>query len=270
MNLTHDNAPLPVVSPRLLRWFLWYAPRYVAKHFHAVRLHGELPDLADPRPRLIYCNHPSWWDPMIVALLMARPFRGWIAYGPIDANALAQYRLLGRLGFFGIDMVSAAGPRRFLEVGQAVLSLPRHMLWVTAEGHFTDARQRPVTLRPGVAHLARRAGGAVALPLAIEYDFGSEKRPEVRLKFGEALPLGDRDLAAGVWSERLTEALAATMDTLAAASLPLARQPDAPGFQTLLDGQRGNGGIYGLWQRTLRALRGQGFDAAGHTELTKR
>ncbi len=60
------------------------------------------------------------------------------------------------------------------------------MLWITAEGAFTDHRARPVALRPGLAHLARQVPGAVILPLALDYTFWNESRPEALLRFGDA------------------------------------------------------------------------------------
>ena len=64
------------------------------------------------------------------------------------------------------------------------------MLWITAEGSFTDARTRPVRLRPGLAHLARRVPGATIVPLALEYPFWDERTPEALCRFGTPMESG--------------------------------------------------------------------------------
>ncbi|MBB6428968.1 lysophospholipid acyltransferase family protein [Algisphaera agarilytica] len=256
---THPD--LPEVSARWVRMLAWYGPRYVDKNFSAVRLLGDPPDTENPRPLLVYLNHPSWWDPMAIMLLCARYFRHRTGYGPIDAVGLEKYRFMEKLGFFGIDLQSRAGAERFLKIGRAVLSTPNQTLWVTAEGHFTDARKRPVSLRPGVAHLARKADpaiGAEAVPLAIEYVFGEEKQPEMRLAFGEPIVLGDPSRSASDWNTHLANRLEQTMDHLAEASLA----GDLSVFTTLGDGKRGVGGVYDLWRRARAALKGEQFDAA--------
>lgn len=264
-----EHPDLPQTSARWIRLLTWYAPRYVNKHFGAVRLLGEPPNTADPRPMLIYLNHPSWWDPMAVMLLISKYFLHRPGYGPIDEVGLAKYRFMEKLGFFGIDMDTRAGAAKFLRVGRAVLSTPGQTFWVTAEGHFTDARQRPVTLRPGVAHLARKAssaGGAVAVPLAIEYGFGQEKQPEMRLAFGEAVVLGDRSRSVEQWNALLTDRLAETMGRLAAAAIGGEQAGAEVAWTELGRGRRGVGGVYDWWRSAKARLRGERFDP-GHREI---
>ena len=202
-------------------------------------------------------------------VLIRKHFMHRTGYGPIDAAGLAKYRFLEKLGFFGIEMDSRAGAQRFLEVGRQVLSTPGQTLWVTAQGHFVDARVRPVALMPGVAHLARRCGGpgkppALAVPLALEYPFWDEQRPEMLMALGEPIPLGDRSASAEDWNARLERALEATMDRLGAA----AATRDAAAFTTLVDGRRGVNPVYDLWRRGRAALRGERFEA-GHGAARK-
>ncbi|MEM8738434.1 MAG: lysophospholipid acyltransferase family protein [Planctomycetota bacterium] len=272
------NDGVPAVSARWVRLLLWYGPRYVRKHFSAVRLLGDVPTAADGRPVLIYMNHPSWWDPMAIMVLIDRYFRGRRHYGPIDAAALSRYRFMAKLGFFGIDPGTRAGAARFLRVGEAVLSRPGGTLWVTAQGEFTDARERPVRLRPGVAHLARRCGagpirgasvegpaggeaGAVAWPLAVEYGFGQEKQAEMRLAFGEPVELGAGERSVAAWRGDLEGRLTEAMDRLASASVEAVTGPGA-GFTVLNEGTRGVGGVYDVWRRLRAWGRGERFDPA--------
>lgn len=257
-------SDLPPKSERMMRLLGWYAPRLVRKKFNAARVLGEVPEIADDTPALVYLNHPSWWDPMAVMVLVRRHFMHRTGYGPIDAAGLAKYRFLEKLGFFGIEMDSRPGAQRFLEIGRAVLQTPGQTLWVTAQGHFVDPRVRPVTLMPGVAHLARRAAGAVAVPLALEYPFWDEPRPEMLMAFGEPVALGDRAVPAEAWNARLEKALEATMDRLGAA----AAARDGAAFTTLLDGRRGVNPVYDAWRRGRAALRGERFEA-GHAAAPK-
>lgn len=265
------HPDLPAISQRWMKLLMWYAPRYVDRHFSAVKVMGEVPDVADARPLLIYLNHPSWWDPMAALVLTAKYFRGRPGYGPIDAAGLQRYRFMEKLGFFGIKMDSRAGAARFLRVGRTVLTTPGQTLWVTAEGHFTDPRKRPVVLRPGIAHLARKlpaaggklpgwaGAGAGAVPLAIEYGYGQEKLPEMRLAFGAEIPLGDASRSVEYWNALLEARLTETMDRLAAASMAA----DDAAFATIGRGRRGVGGVYDGWRWTRARLKGQRFDP-GH------
>ena len=208
------------------------------------------------QPLIVYSNHPSWWDPAIYILLCDMLFRGRAGYGPMDGAALGKYGVLERMGVFGVAQDDKRGAAQFLRTSLAVLETPSTMLWVTAEGSFNDCRSRPVRLRPGLAHLARRVPGAVILPLALEYTFWNESQPEALLRFGE--PLQHRDGTVADWTQRLEAALAATMDTLAAESMT--RDPAL--FQPLVRGGAGIGGLYDSWRWLRATASGHRFDAS--------
>lgn len=248
-------------SPWRIGLFRWYVRRYLAKHLHGVRLLGALPDLP-PGPVVIALNHPSWWDPLLAALLSEHlPDRGH--YAPIDAEQLDRYRFFRRLGFYGLER-SRAGLVSFLRTSRALLAAPDTALWITAQGHFADPRQRPPALEPGVAALAEAMDGrGCVLPLALELPFWAEKRPEALLHFGAPLPAADLPPERSASLAVIEVALANAQDALAAASLT--RDPAA--FTTLLGGSVGVGGIYDLWRRARAALQGERFDPEHRARL---
>lgn len=254
----HVTDPLARRSPWLFWAFGWYLRWYFWRRFHAVRVSragAARPD--DGVPLIIYSNHPSWWDPALYILLATVVFPGRPGFGPMDVEALGRYGVLERMGIFGIALDTKRGAARFLDTSLRVLASPRAMLWVTAEGEFTDPRRRPVRLRPGIAHLARRVPGAALMPMAIEYTFWNESRPEVLVRFGEPIPTG-RDRSVADWTTHLEAELTRCMDALEADST--ARNPAL--FTPLLRGGAGVGGIYDAWRRVRAWGAGQRFDAS--------
>lgn len=247
--------PVAARSPLMVAFFARIMAQAMARDFHAVRISGDMPELPTGRPAVIYANHPSWWDPALFAVLTQRGFAGRQGYGPIDVEALVQYRFMSRIGLFGIEADSAAGGRRFLRTSLHILADPRSLLWITPEGRFVDPRQRPVLLRPGLAHLARRAPHAIFVPVAIEYVFWTERQPEALCRFGRIV---DPQTQAGdvpAWSALLKERLTEAMDELAADAI--ARDPLR--FRILLSGRSGIGGVYDLWRRARAILRHERF-----------
>ena len=258
-------APERILSRRseaLFRLFAFYLRWYASRHFHAVRISRTgMPRIPVSRPLIVYSNHPSWWDPAIYILLCDMLFRGRAGFGPMDQAALGKYGVLERMGVFGVPLDDKRGAAVFLHTALAVLERPGAMLWITAEGAFTDPRVRPIRLRPGLAHLARRVPGATILPLAMEYTFWNESRPEALLRFGAPLETSLEGSAAQ-WTERLEQSLAGTMDALAAESLT--RNPAL--FEPLLRGEAGVGGLYDSWRWLRSASRGRRFDASHEGE----
>jgi 1-acyl-sn-glycerol-3-phosphate acyltransferase len=255
----HAGAP-PTRWPWLVRGFVRYGRRLVQKSFHGVRVLGDPTAMpADPPGPLLVCmNHPSWWDPMLALVAATHFFPGRRHFAPIDAEALQKYRVFTKLGFFGVEQHDARrGAASFLRTGGAILSHDDAALWVTGQGEFTDPRTRPIELRPGVAHLARRVPRATVLPMAVEYAFWNERYPEALLAFGEPIRVElHPDRSAGAWNLAIAHRLEAALDRLSDASQR--RDPDA--FTTVLDGSVGVGGLYDACRRAAAWLRGKTFD----------
>lgn len=253
------SNPVALRSERHLRFFDRVFARFFARHMRALRVQrrAPLPPLPEGTPVVVVANHPGWWDGVLFMLLSRRLFPQRPGFVPMDAQALARYPFMRRLGVFGIEQHSARGAVAFLRDAKAVLAAPAHMLWINAPGRFADARERPVPIAPGLPRLPELAPGAVFLPMAIEYVFWSERAPEALVGFGAPLPAAalleqDREARA----ETLRRALTATMDALAEDAM--AR--DEALFTPLTAATEGMGGVYGLWQRLRATLRGEAFD----------
>jgi 1-acyl-sn-glycerol-3-phosphate acyltransferase len=243
------DDPIALHAPRLFRLFGWYLRWFFWRNFHAVRFSGAVVEsVPADRPLIIYSNHPSWWDPALFMLLANTILRDRMSFGPMEAEALGRYKLFRRFGVYGIDTAAQQGAARFMAASLRILSKPGTALWVTSEGHFTDPRVRPVRLRPGLAHLARRLPDAVIVPLAMEYPFWNERKPEALFRFGRAVEAGEaRSLSVAAWNELLEQRLTETMDALALDAMT--RDPGR--FSRILRGRAGVGGIYDLWRRLV-------------------
>jgi 1-acyl-sn-glycerol-3-phosphate acyltransferase len=259
------STSLPEHWPWLVRGFRKYACRYVRKHFHAVRLSksGAAFPTSD-EPLLIVLNHPSWWDPMI-GIVLSRAFADRDQFAAIDAVAVQQYRFFTKLGFVGVDTKSLRGAAQFLRDGSAILSQPRRVFWVTAQGRFTDVRERPLALQSGAGHLAARLASGIVLPIALEYTFWTERTPEALVRIGEPLRIADHPgLSGKQWTALIEDSLTRNLDALNAESMR--RDPTA--FTELLAGKTGVGGVYDAWRRLKSWLRGRKFDPS-HDAATK-
>ncbi len=292
------NVDLPPVSAWRQSGFQRYVPKYLTRHFSLLGLDRQGFDPAScsmghrtsdntGRATLVYANHPGWFDPLVAHYLTQHLFPGQQFYAPIDALALEQYQVLGKLGFYGIDLQSRAGAARFLRTSQRILASPASALWMTPEGRFCDPRDHDRPLQPGLAHLCQRAAMASPdagkhpsptrergtgptrehrtadsssqhespsghlpriLPMAIEYAFWDERLPVCLVRFGDPLaPPEKANWDKATWEARLRLELRATQQQLA--QNVIARDPDT--FVPLLSSRRGAGGIYD-WMRRLK------------------
>jgi 1-acyl-sn-glycerol-3-phosphate acyltransferase len=252
---TYEADVIAARSPALCSFFGSVMRRQMQKHFHAVRIaKAGPPRLPERHATIVYSNHPSWWDPAFFIVLTATLLRGRKGYGPMEAAQLERYGFMRRIGVFGIEPDSRRGAAAFLRTGSAILADPEAVLWITAEGAFADPRLRPVRLRPGTAHLMARLEEIVAIPLALEYPFWTERLPEALCRFGKPLHSADGGSVAS-WQERLENELAVNMDALAIDAI--AREPAR--FELVLRGRSGVGGLYDVFRRARAAVRGESF-----------
>ena len=239
--------------------------RYFVRHMNALRLarFGELALPPDAGPIVVYSNHPSWWDGIVYLLAAETLMPGFEPYAPIDARMLKRYRVFARMGAFGVDLDKPRGAAAFLTASAEILSAKDRALWIAAQGHFSDVRERPLRLKAGLGRLPELAPDCLVVPLAAEYAFWLERGAEACLAFGR--PMSGRELLAlprEARMRRLEEALTALLDRLSADVQ--SREPER--FRILVSGRAGIGGLYDAWRRLAAALRGRRYDPShgGH------
>ncbi|MFT8523346.1 lysophospholipid acyltransferase family protein [Gluconobacter oxydans] len=227
--------------------------RGIGRRFNAVRLSGDGEVLRHRGPLVVCANHPGWWDPAVFAWLQHHFFGHCHGYGPIEAAALRRYPLLEKAGLIPVDPDDRESLRRFVRVARNVLG-QGNVLWITPQGEFADSRVRPVRLQPGFAHLVRHVPSVRLVPLAIEYPFWHESRPELLLRFGPPVPVREGEDVPCV-TARMEKALTETMEALARDSCTR----DASRFATFAQGQAGVGGLYDVGRRARQWLLGESF-----------
>ena len=247
----------PTISRPLLGWFRWYARRYLRQHFNALRVTGSVPAERLSGPIVVYSNHASWWDPLVALFLSHQLLPGKSIFAPMDARALKRYGFFRRLGMFGVEAGTSRGAVQFIRQARAILRTPEHVLWLTPQARFADARERPVHFKAGIGHLPGLAEEVYFLPVAIEYTYWEERLPEILVRIGEPYRAtrADRSVKADWWVEFFADRLRETQDVLA----KQAQGRDSADFRCLLRGRSGVGGVYDWWRQFRARLKGEHF-----------
>lgn len=258
--LPASERPTALRDPRRLGFFTFYFRRYLTKHLNALRvpLWGA-PRVPAGAPVVLYTNHPAWWDAATYILAADHWFRDRQSYAPIDAEMLATYGFMKRIGAYGIDLESSRGAAHFLAASADILSHDDAVIFLAAQGRFMDVRTRPIGLRAGVARLPEIAPHALFVPLAMEYQFWEQRGAEAFCAFGEP-ETGESLLALDreTRRERLEQRLTALLDRLSQD----VQSRDPARFETIVSGEAGVGGVYGTWKRLLAAMKGERYVAA--------
>ncbi len=246
---------IPERSAKLFDWFFWYCRTfYLPGAFDAIRLSGPAPAADRPGPHVIALNHPAWWDPLI-AFFATSFFQDMLPFAPMAQKGVDKYKFFGRMGIFGVDPETLAGARRFLQIGQKILSKDNHALWVTVQGEFADPRVRPVVPRSGVSHLLSSMKQGTFWTFAIEYPFWEEPSAQALIRFGEPVAI-EPGIPQKAWNEIVARRLTVTMDQLAADAC----SRDRSRFSTLLEGKSRAAGMYDRLRRIGSVFSRKRFD----------
>jgi len=254
-----SEVTAPVVPAWFQNGFHRFLRPFLKRHFHAVAVESgcrESLEFEADEPLLIYGNHPSWWDPLIAHFLNRSLFPSRQFYAPIDAEALEQYSVFGKLGFYGVQMNTTSGAAAFLKQTTAILEGGQTAIWITPEGRFSDARDHDAELMPGLAHMCTKLSRGWAVPLALEYPFWDERLPVCLAMFGQPVQIADRASSSKrEWQAMLSAELRGTQGKLA--QLAVARRSDP--FDDLLVGKAGAGIFYDSFRRVRSVFSGKKF-----------
>jgi 1-acyl-sn-glycerol-3-phosphate acyltransferase len=213
------SRALPRVWRPLTGWFTSYSKWYLRRHFNSLGISRSSPlPTADRMPIVLYANHAGWWDPLVGLILKSVFFPNYTLFAPVDAVALQRYKILTKVGFFGVERQSRRGVIAYFKTAEEILRHSEHLLAVTPHGRFTDARDRPVQFQRGLGLLATRLERALFLPVAIEYAFWDQRLPEIFCRFGEPTEICAEDsigLTAWHWTAAFELRLEVTQDALA-------------------------------------------------------
>lgn len=256
-------SSLPRMSPTLSRFFAAYNRRYLRRHFHSVRILKKGMPRADYRPLVIFLNHAAWWDPLVCFFLAGEFFADRSSFAPIDAAMLERYRFFRRLGFFPVEQHSRRGALGFLRASHAIMASSRNALWLTPQADFVDPRARPLRFHEGLGILAAPEPNAVFLPLAIEYTYWTEPRPEILISFGDPIaPANETPQPGTEWTKVFSRALEATQDELAEYSC----RRRADDWLVLNSGARGINPAWNFWLRLRSLFAGEHYQPDHQTE----
>ena len=238
----HSRAGDTLIYWALVRSAIW-------SHFARVwlRVEGPIPTPA-AGPLIFYLNHPSWWDGYM-AHVLSRMVLGdrFQTFCMMDERELRRYRFFTWIGAFSVDRGDPRSAMRSVAyISRLLAERPDRALAIFPQGEITPNDRRPLEIFPGVAHIARRAGGATLWPIALRYEFRGEQRPEAFIRTGPAhrapADVDTRSLTAEI-GQRLTAACDALRDELNDSRLET--------YHVLLRGRLGVNRVFDALRRLL-------------------
>ena len=180
-------------------FWLWVADRYfygmLEKRFHGFYYKGAEKfylQKAPNTPIILFAPHHNWWDGMVGYNICNRIFKKEIR---LMIEELNRFPLIRRGGAFSVNKKSPQASMPALKFAVDAVGDPNNILYIFPEGIIKPPNHRPLELQTGMTYIAEKAAkkfGKVALmPVAVNYYFLRDNRPEVLVEFGDIINLTD-------------------------------------------------------------------------------
>ncbi len=201
---------------RTSKFWLWVADRFfynmLENRFYAMRYKGvENVQSVGSVPTIFFAPHCNWWDGIVGYNICTRIFKKEIR---LMVEELNRFPLLRRSGAFNVNKKSAQASMSALKYSIDLLSDLNNILYIYPQGIIKPPNFRPIEFQTGLAYIAQKAakkyGKVNLVPIAVNYLFMRDNRPEVWVEFGKEITLDTHKIDR----KEYTDYLAKTMEEL--------------------------------------------------------
>lgn len=198
------------------RIFAIYNRHLIKRRFHSLEVSGFefLLDKNFNTPLIIYCNHSSWWDGLIVfQILYEAGLNGFVI---MEEKNLRKYPLFRRLGAFSVVRENPREALKSINYAAKLLNEDaKKTLWMFPQGEILPNDLRPIKFYGGLAKIVEKVGKCRLASLSMRYDFCAEFKPQIFVKIEEPEILSvNEDFDNKQLTNKLTERLTFNLDKL--------------------------------------------------------
>lgn len=157
---------------------------YAFRYKDAQNYHSKEPDM----PVIMYAPHSNWWDGIV-----AYAINSGICHTEMRlmVEELKRFPLLRHAGCFSINKKSPQASMTALKYAVGELANLKCNLYIYPQGIIKPPNFRPIEFQSGLAYMVEKAvkkyGKVALLPVAVNYFFLRDNRPEVFVEFGERI-----------------------------------------------------------------------------------
>ena len=148
---------------------------------------------------IFYAPHNNWWDGVLAYNIVYRIIKKVIKKPRFRfmIEEMNRFPLFQYVGCFPINKKSPQASMKFLQYAVTTLSEPDIAFWIFPQGIIRPPMYRPEIFQSGLAYIVKEAvkkfGGVNLVPVAINYTFLRQDRPEILVEFGNPRIMSEPD-----------------------------------------------------------------------------
>lgn len=198
------------------RVFLIYNRHLLKRRFHSLNISGlDFLRKKDRKlPLLLYANHSSWWDGLIIwELLRKFEFENYVM---MEEKQLRKLFLFRKLGAFSVVRENPREAIKSINYAARLLSEDsQRAVLIFPQGEILPNDVRPIRFYNGLARIIQKIEQCSVVPIALRLEFTGNFKPEIYIKIGEPRVFEtSRNSKAKIITEQLTGRLTKTLDQL--------------------------------------------------------
>jgi 1-acyl-sn-glycerol-3-phosphate acyltransferase len=166
--------------------FIVYNRSLLKRYFHSIKVSGlnSLENRITNLPLIIYANHSSWWDGLIVLEVLSN--FNFDNYVMMEEKQLRKLRFFRRIGAFSVVRTNRREAVESIEYSVKILSeKTNRTLLIFPQGEILHNDIRPLRFYNGLAKIIEQSGNCLVCPLIIRYEFLGQFKPEIFITIGE-------------------------------------------------------------------------------------
>ena len=170
----------------------WFFFGMIENRFYSMKIKGKdnLTNANKDFPCIFYAPHSNWWDGLVGYNLCRRVLNKKIN---IMVEELNRFPILSLVGAFSVNKSSPQEAMKALKYSVEVLKDKKKVIWIFPQGIINPPNARPFNFQTGLTYIAQNSvkayGGVNLCPVAVNYTFLREDKPEIIIDFGEPIIL---------------------------------------------------------------------------------
>ena len=223
---------------RTSKFWLWIADwvfhGMLEKRFSAFRYKGveNYKNRDENYPTILFAPHNNWWDGIVGYNICSRICHKEIR---IMIEELNRFPVIRRGGGYSVNKKSALTAMESLKYSVRVLKDKKSHLYLFPQGVISPPNHRPIEFQTGLSYIAQNGvkeyGKINLVPVAVNYFFMRDNRPEVWVEFGENISLTESDIDRKEYSQYL----AGVLEKLCDKQIKEISNAEFDGYQTLFE-----------------------------------
>lgn len=166
--------------------FSIYNRNLIKRRFMSLKVEGfsKLLNRDKSIPYLIYANHSSWWDGLVLFQLCREAKID--LYAMMEEKQVLEYPFHRKIGAFS---VVRENPRDALKAIRYASNLLKEnserCVLIFPQGELVPHEKRPIVFFNGISRIIEQTEKCLVIPIAVRYEFFGEYKPEVLIKIGD-------------------------------------------------------------------------------------